>query len=41
LFKKLKGEKILNTEKEILTHWPHSSVSIFPKIQTGRRLKRT
>lgn len=31
LFKKLKGEKILNTEKEILTHWPHSSVSIFPK----------
>ena len=31
LLEKLKGEKILNTEKEILTHWPHSSVSIFPK----------
>ena len=31
MLEKLKGEKILNTEKEILTHWPHSSVSIFPK----------
>lgn len=32
LLEKLKGEKILNIEKE--THWPHSSVSIFPKRNT-------
>ena len=32
LLEKLKGEKILNIEKEI--HWPHSSVSIFPKRNT-------